>query len=423
VPWACFAEGIVDSYRYVVVGGGLAGQRAAEGIRKVDSSGSIALICGEDQLPYRRPPLSKGYLTGEIALDRLYLKSESYYPQQGIELLRGARAEEVEPDRRRVTLSDGRVFAYEKLLLATGGRARRLPVPGCGLPGVFTLRTIEDADGIRRAARAGASALVVGGSFIGTEVASSLAGLGVTVTMVFMENRLLELVAPPQLSAFLRGKYEEHGVRVLPGTKPTSVEGNGLAARVQLDSGESVKVDLVVLGVGIEPESGLARGAGLELGPRGGVSVDEYLRTSSPAIYAAGDIAAWPRPSSGTRRRVAHWDVARQQGLRAGRNMAGDEEAYTALPYFFSDLFDLSFQVWGDLASWDRAVLRGSVQEGSFTFFYFDRGGMVGALSSGRPAPELALMPELVLAGRQLELEEVAARLQDEEADLAGLVG
>jgi NADPH-dependent 2,4-dienoyl-CoA reductase/sulfur reductase-like enzyme len=422
-PDARLAEAIVDSHRYVIVGGGLAGQRGAEGIRRMDSSGTIALICGEDQLPYRRPPLSKGYLTGEIELDRLYLKPEAYYAQQGIELFRGVRAVEVDSDRRRVTLSDGRALGYERMLLATGGSARRLPIPGADLPGVLTLRTVEDADKIRAAAHPGHRALVVGGSFIGAEVAASLAELGLSVTVVFLEHHLLELISPPELSAFLRTKYEGHDVRILPGTKPIGVEGKGRAERVQLDSGETVPVDLVVLGVGIELATVLAGAAGLELGRRGEVIVDRYLHTSASGVYAAGDIAAWPDPVSGGVRRVEHWDVARRQGLRAGLNMAGEQEPYTALPYFFCELFDLSFQVWGDLSSWDRTVLRGSVQKGSFTLFYFDEDAMVGVLCAGRPGAELALMPDLVRAQPRLEGDDLVARLQDEEADLRQLLG
>ena len=409
----------MDSYKYAIVGGGPAGQQAGEGIRRVDSSGTIALLCGEDHLPYRRPPLSKGYLAGQIGLDRLYLKTDGYYQERGIDVLRGVRAEAVNPDEHRATLADGRVLPYEKLLLATGGRARRLPIPGGDLGKVFTLRTIGDADSIRGAAARGLRALVVGGSFTGTEVASTLAKVGVTVTMVFMEDRLLESIAPPELSASLRAVYEAHGVRIVPGTKPAAFEGRGAVQQARLDSGEVLPVDLVVLGVGIELEMDLAGEAGLELAEMGGVSVDEHLRTSNPDIYAAGDIAAWPDPTFGKRIRVEHWDVARRQGLRAGMNMAGEQKSYETLPYFFSDLFDLSCEVWGDLSSWDKTVRRGNLEKGGFAFFHFAQETMVGALCAGRPAEERKMIPELVRA--RLRYDEVAAWLQDEGTSLAGL--
>jgi 3-phenylpropionate/trans-cinnamate dioxygenase ferredoxin reductase subunit len=407
-------------YKYVIIGGGLAGGRAGDGIRKVDTEGTIALVTGERHMPYERPPLSKGYLTGREGLDHVYLKEDAYYAQNSIEVISGVRATEVDPAARNVTLGDGRVLEYGKLLLATGGHAWRLPIPGSDLSEVFTLRTIEDADGIRKAAKSGKRALVLGGSFIGSEVAASLAQLGLSVTMVFPEVRLLERIVPGELSAFIHAKYGANGVRVLSGTKPDRLEGNGKVERVVLDNGDSVDVDLVVMGVGIRLNTELARDAGLELGERGAVVVDEMLRTSDPNIYAAGDIAAWPDPTFGKRLQVEHWNVARGHGLRAGRNMAGEEKPYETLPYFFSDLFDLSFEVWGDLTAWNQTVLRGTLEGGSFALYYFDQGKMVGVLAAGRPDEERKPMQALVKA--RLAYGDVAAKLSDEGAELSTLV-
>ena len=410
----------MKSYKYVIIGGGLAGQRAGDGIRKVDTDGTVALVTGEHHMPYQRPPLSKGYLTGKEGLDHVYLKEDAYYAQNKIEVIRGVRATKVDPAARSVTLDDGRVLGYEKLLLATGGQAWRLPIPGHDLPGVFTLRTVEDADGIREVAGSGKRALVIGGSFIGSEVASSLAQLGLNVTMVFPEARLLERIGPEELSAFLHAKYEANGVHILAGTKLSRLEGTGKVERAKLDSGETLDVDLVVMGVGIRLDTELARDAGLELGDRGAVVVDERLRTSDPNIYAAGDIAAWPDPTFGKRLRVEHWDVARRQGLRAGRNMAGEEKPYTALPYFFSDLFDFSFEVWGDLTAWDQTVMRGTLEGGSFALYYFDQGKMVGVLAAGRLDEERKPMQALVKA--RPAYEDVATKLSDEGVSLDTLV-
>jgi 3-phenylpropionate/trans-cinnamate dioxygenase ferredoxin reductase subunit len=410
----------MQSYKYVIIGGGLAGQRAGDGIRKVDAEGTIALVTAEPHMPYERPPLSKGYLTGKKGLDRVYLKEDAYYAQSAIEVITGTQATRIDLGARSVALSDGRVLEYDKLLLATGGRAWRLPIPGNDLPGVFTLRTIEDSDGIREAAQHGKQALVLGGSFIGSEVASSLAQLGLSVTMVFPEGRLLELVVPQELSALLHAKYVANGVRILSGTKPERLEGNGKVERAALDSGEALDVDLVVMGVGVRLNSELAHDAGLEMGERGAVVVDETLRTSDPHIYAAGDIAAWPDPTFGKRLRVEHWDVARRQGLRAGRNMAGEIKPYTSLPYFFSDLFDFSFEVWGDLSAWDRTVTRGTLESGSFALYYFAQRKMVGVLAVGRPDEERKPMQALVKA--RPVYEDVKARLTDEEVDLSTLV-
>jgi NADPH-dependent 2,4-dienoyl-CoA reductase/sulfur reductase-like enzyme len=411
----------MQTYKYLIIGGGLAGQRACEGIRQADTEGSIALVAQEKHLPYQRPPLSKGYLLGKEGLDKVYLKEESYYAQNGIEIAGGVRASGIDPAARSVTLDDGRVLAYESLLLATGGHAWRLPIPGNDLPGVFTLRTIEDADAIRETVRGSKRALVVGGSFIGCEVASSLAQLGLGVTMVFVGSRLLEPIAPPELSVLLHARYEGNGVRILPKHLPEHLGGHEKVERVTIRSDDShlLEVDLVVMGVGIRLNTELARDAGLEMGEKGAVIGDEHLCTSDPHIYAAGDIAAWPAPTFGKRLLVEHWDVARQQGRRAGENMAGEKKAYTALPYFFSDLFDLSFEAWGDLTAWDQTVLRGSLDESRFAFYYFHRGTMVGVLAAGRPDEERKPMQALVKA--RPAYEKVADKLRDETVDLAAL--
>jgi NAD(P)H-nitrite reductase large subunit len=412
----------MEIYKYVIIGGGLAGQRASDNIRKVDTEGSIVLVTAESHLPYQRPPLSKGYLRGEGGLDKVYIKKETHYTENGIEVVSGVRANGVDSAARNVVLDDGRTLGYEKLLLATGGHAWRLPVSGNDLPGVFTLRTIEDADAIREAANQGKRALVVGGSFIGSEVAASLAQLGLDVTMVFLESRLLESIAPEELSTWLHAKYQANGVRILANATLECLKGRERVERTVVHDAEShvLEIDLAVMGVGIRLNTELARGAGLEMADGGGVMVDAYLRTSDPNIYAAGDIAAWPDPTFGKRLRVEHWDVARRQGLRAGRNMAGDLKPYEALPYFFSDLFDLSFEVWGSLTAWDQTVLRGSLDEGAFAFYYFHQGRMVGVLAAGRPDEERKPMQALIKA--RPAYEEIATKLRDEAVDLGALV-
>jgi 3-phenylpropionate/trans-cinnamate dioxygenase ferredoxin reductase subunit len=410
----------MESYKYVVIGGGLAGERGAENARKVDPEGTVALVTAEPHMPYDRPPLSKGYLSGEQGRSVLNLRRDAFYAKKKLDVISGVWATRIEPAARRVTLDDGRVLAYEKLLLATGGRAWRLPIPGNDLPGVFTLRIIEDADAIRIATQAGKRALVIGGSFIGSEAAAALVKLGLEVTMVFPEARLLGRVVPGALSAFVQRKYEARGVRLLTGTRPERLEGDDKVERVVLDNGETLEVDLAVMGVGIRLNTELAREAGLELDEQGAVVVDETLRSSDPHIYAAGDIANWPDPTFGKRLRVEHWDVARGQGLRAGRNMAGEEKPYRTLPYFFSNLFDLSFEAWGDLSAWDQTVLRGALEGESFVLFCFYQGNMVGVLAAGRPGEERQHMPALVRA--RLAYEAVESRLRDKEVNLETLI-
>jgi 3-phenylpropionate/trans-cinnamate dioxygenase ferredoxin reductase subunit len=410
----------MQSYKYVIIGGGLAGGRASDGIRAADTEGTVALVTEEHHMPYQRPPLSKGYLVGKEGIDEVFLREDTHYAENSIEILRSTRAVKVDPQAHSVTLDDGQVLGYEKLLLATGGRAWRLPIPGNDLAGVFTLRRIEDADSIREAAGKAKQALVLGGSFIGSEIAASLTQLGLSVTMAFLEGRLLERVVPEELGDFLRAKYEAEGVRLLPEAGADRLEGDGRVARAVLSNGQTLDVDLVVMGVGIRLNTELARGAGLALGEKGAVVVDEYLRTSDPDIYAAGDIAAWPDPTFGTRLQVEHWDVARLQGRRAGQNMAGDERPYRSLPYFFSDLFEFSYEVWGNLMAWDQMVLRGSIEGGSFALYYFDQGRMVGVLTAGRPGKERRPMQALVRA--RPVYDDVAANLADGEVGLDTLV-
>jgi 3-phenylpropionate/trans-cinnamate dioxygenase ferredoxin reductase component len=408
---------MMQLFKYVIIGGGIAAGSACSGIRKLDPTGSIALVTRERHLPYQRPPLSKGYLVGKEGLDKVYLQDPAYYPTSQIEAMTGTTATALEPSNHSVYLEDGRALGYEKLLLATGGYAWRLPIPGAELPGVMLLRTIDDADAIRAAAGPGRRVVVIGGSFIGCEVAASLAQLGAQVTMVFPDERLLVRVAPAELGASLAAKYRAHGVRLVAGSRPEGIAGSSRAESVTLTDGETIPADLVVMGVGIRLNVDLARAAGLALDDRGAVLVDETLRTSDPDVYAAGDIASWPDRTFGRRLRVEHWDVARQQGQRAGRNMAGEGKPYRTLPYFYSDLFDLSFEAWGDLSTWEQTVLRGSLERGSFAFYYFAQGALAGVLAVGRPEAERKPMQALVRA--RLPYNQVAGQLASEQIDLS----
>ncbi len=392
----------MQEYQYMIIGGGMAGGSAVDAIREVDSQGTLILITQEPHRPYERPPLSKDFLMGKADLRDVYLEPPAYYDEHAVVIRSGAPVNEINPDAQSVTLDDGSTVHYQTLLLATGGSARRLAMPGNALPGIFTLRTIEDAEHIRRAAEQGKRALVLGGSFIGAEVASSLAQSGVKVTMVYPDDYLLQGIAPHDLSLYLQKLYTERGVHLLPRTTVERFNGQEVVAQAVLDNGETLDVDLVVMGVGIRLNTGLARKAGLEMDDQEGVIVDELLRTSDPHIYAAGDIAAWPDPTFG-RLRVEHWDVAKNQGRRAGLNMAGAREPYTTLPYFFSDLFDLSFEAWGNLKSWDTTVLRGSLESGSFAYVYYDARRMVGVLAVGLPDEERDAMQALVRARAPLE--------------------
>jgi 3-phenylpropionate/trans-cinnamate dioxygenase ferredoxin reductase subunit len=386
----------MNTYTYIIIGGGIAGGNAAGSIREIDPEGTIALVTEEVHPPYQRPPLSKAYLQGKAKLNKVYLHKANHYTERDIKLITESRIIKISPDKHTVVLENGQELMYGKLLLATGGHTWRLPIAGHDLPGVFTLRSIEDADAIREIATPGKHALVLGGSFIGAEVAASLSIMGLKVTMVFPESRLLVRAVPEELSVFLHNMYKKRGVRILNGTTPQKLEGDVCIKRAHLSNDEILDVDMVVMGVGIKLNTQLAKEAGLALTDAGAIIVDETLRTSAPDIYAAGDIAAWPDPTFNTRLRVEHWDVAREQGAQAGRNMAGTPEAYTALPYFFSDLFDFSFEAWGNLTAWDHTVLQGSLDANNFTFYYFTDEQIVGILAVN-PSDELRdQIPQLI---------------------------
>ena len=410
----------MQDYIYVIVGGGLAGGSAIDAIRERDPKGSLALITQESHRPYQRPPLSKRYLLGETGLDTVYLHTQVDYIRKNVDLYLDSRVTTLIPGTRYVILDGGRQLQYSKLLLATGGRAKRLPFPGNNLEKVFTLRTIEDSQAIRDNAGKGKHALVLGGSFIGSEVASSLAQLGTQVTMAFPESRLLERVVPEEMSAHLHELYNENGVRILPGTIVERLEGHLEVKKAVLDNGETLDVDLVVMGVGIDLNTDLTFEEELDLNEEGAILVDETLCTSDPNIYAAGDIAAWPDPTFDRRMRVEHWDVAKSQGRCAGINMTGEFEAYTRLPYFFSDLFDLSVEVWGDLSQWDRTALRGTMEDGGFAYFYFDQDRLTGVLSAGRPAQERLPMQALVKERPSYRM--IADTLTDPQAGITQLI-
>ncbi|MFO8037514.1 MAG: FAD-dependent oxidoreductase [Anaerolineales bacterium] len=410
----------MKGYTYLIIGGGIAGGKACQGIRDVDGSGTAALITKEDHPPYQRPPLSKGFLKNEVDLDRVYLQSPEKYEEWDVELIQGKEVIDLSPQDHIVTLDDGQEIGYEKLLLATGGSAIRLPIWGAELENVFTLRSIEDAKKIREAASTNARALVMGGSFIGAEVSATISQLGAQVVEIFPESRLLEHVVPEELSQYLHERYEEHHVRLLPGTVSEGLEGETSVQRAIISNGEKIDVDFVVMGVGIKLNTDFAKGSGLDIRQDGTIPVNEHLQTAHPDIFAAGDITSWPDPNSDRRLHVEHWDVARRQGRTAGRNMAGNQEKYAALPYFFSDLYDLSFEVWGELTNWDQTVQRGSLKKGSFSFFYFDQGRLIGVLAVNRPEEERTAMEKL--PEMQPTYDEIADQLQDQDYNMQELI-
>ncbi len=340
----------------VIVGAGAAGNMAAETLRAEGYEGRITMVTADTAEPYDRPNLSKDYLAGNAPEDWLPLRSQEFYADNGIELLLGQRVTAIDTGRRDVVLADGRRIDAGAILLATGADPVRLDMPGATLPHVHYLRTLADSRAIIKQAEQATKAVVVGASFIGLEVAASLIARQLAVHVVAPEAVPMERVLGPELGAFVRALHEEHGVRFHLGQTVVRVDDRS----VTLENGSRIEADLVVLGVGVRPSVQLAEAAGITVNR--GVVVDEYLETSAPGIWAAGDIARWPDPYSGQAIRVEHWVVAQRQGQIAARNILGRRERFDVVPFFWSQHYDVQINYVGHAESWDRLDMTGSTE-------------------------------------------------------------
>ncbi len=363
----------------VIVGGGLAGANAAFALREHGYANRIVLVSEESEPPYERPPLSKEYLRGEKPIEEAHVRPLADYGEQGIELLRGRRAVTLDPTARMLNLDDGTNLPYDALLIATGAEPRTLGSTRAYLEGVRYLRTVADADAIREAAARARATVVVGGGWIGSEVAASLRQLGHDVTLVSNLDRPLERVLGPDVADVYRAVHLEHGVHLVRG-HVAGIEGDERAEGVRLADGRVVPGGLVVVGVGAKPRIKLATRAGLETRD-GAILVDEHLRTSVPSIYAAGDVAAAWHPRFGRHLRVEHWDNAIHQGKAAAANILGANEPYARTPYFYSDQFDLGMEYRGHAPEWGRVVIRGDVDAREFHAFWLADGRVIAAMN------------------------------------------
>jgi 3-phenylpropionate/trans-cinnamate dioxygenase ferredoxin reductase component len=363
----------------VVVGAGFAGAKAVETLREEGFGGRVVLVGDEPDRPYERPPLSKDYLRGEAERETIYVHAEDWYAARDVELRLGAGVTALDVGARSVELAGGERIAYDGLLLATGAEPKRLPIPGADLEGVLYLRSVADSDALRARLERGGSVVVVGGGWIGCEVAASARQSGLEVTVIEPQSLPLAGVVGSELSAVYRDIHADNGVRLRLGTGVSAFEGSGAVERVRLADGSAVDCDFVVVGVGVRPRTQLAERAGIAVGD--GILVDERLATDAPGVFAAGDVASALHPFYGERVRVEHWATALEQGPHAARAMLGGTASYEKLPYFFSDQYDVGMEYAGFARRWDRVVFRGDPAAREFVAFWMQGDRIVAGMN------------------------------------------
>jgi len=400
---------------FVVIGAGHAAGQAVASLRQDGFSGDIEVIGDEAHLPYQRPPLSKQYLSGEQGLDKVYLRPAAFYADRHINVRLGVRATRIEPRDHRVTLDDGSTLHYNKLLLATGSRVRRLNIAGSDLPGIHYLRTIADVDAIRAEFAPGKRIIVVGGGYVGLEVAAVAVKAGLAVTVLEMEDRILKRVTTEAMSAFYHQLHTGRGVTVRTSARVTGFAGSDRVEAVLIDGGERLAADLVIVGIGIVPNVELAADAGLPCD--NGILVDDHCRTSDPDIYAAGDCTNHPNPLLGRRMRLESVPNAMEQARVAATNMNGGDATYASIPWFWSDQYELKLQMVGFSADADQAIVRGDPAQNEFATFYLKNGVVV--------AVDAVNSPRDFMASRQMVAKKSApdpARLADPNVPLKELM-
>jgi 3-phenylpropionate/trans-cinnamate dioxygenase ferredoxin reductase component len=404
---------------YLIVGGGVAGGHAVFEIRKYDKSGTILVVNEEDQFPYDRPPLSKEYLAGKKKKGELFFRADSYYPRNRVEVLRKHRVKSIDASHRNITLDDEREIPYKSLLLATGGRVRKLGVIGSDLEGIYYLRTLQDCDIIRKAASDSRKVAIVGGGFIGCEVAATLRSKGLKVTLIEMSSHLLNAAIDEGTADWIREYHSKKGVDVLTNASVSEFIGkNGRVREIELKDGKVIPAEIVVVGIGIIPNTELAANAGLRVD--NGLLVDEHLKTGAHKIYAAGDIARFYSPIFKRYLRVEHVDVAQRQGATAGANMTGRKKTFDELPYFFSNQFDLEINAYGDLSEHTTVVRRGQMDaKRGFIQFYLDGSILNGILCVNADWNEVERAKTLILMRKDFAHPSI---LSDESKTLKSMI-
>jgi NADPH-dependent 2,4-dienoyl-CoA reductase/sulfur reductase-like enzyme/nitrite reductase/ring-hydroxylating ferredoxin subunit len=396
VPSMARPDAKADNRVFAILGAGAAGYTAAQTLREDGFKGRIVMISREDRLPYDRPNLSKDYLQGHAQPEWMPLRPSEFFIEHGIELIQGRDVASVNAADKSLTFDDGETIAFDSLLVATGGTPRRLELPGSNLKNIFVFRSFDDADAIIGSAEGAKNAVVVGASFIGMETASSLRQRGIEVTVVAPDSVPFEKTLGADIGRLFRKVHEDNGVRFKLETGVKEFRGSGAVSEVVLDSGEAVAAELVIAGVGVSPATGFLKG--IDLHSDGGAIADKHLKIAD-GIYAAGDIAHFPDPRTGQSIRIEHWRTAMQQGRTAAHNMAGIRTAFIAVPFFWTNQFDLTLNYIGHTRGWDEIVIDGNVDERDFVAYYI-REFRVLAVAGVNRDRELAYLEEQMRLNR-----------------------
>ena len=396
----------------VILGAGQGAGQAAASFRQDGYEGDIIILGDEPFPPYQRPPLSKQYLSGEMPLERVYVRPEKFYADRHIDLRTNTRVEKIDTNARTVTTAKGDTIAYEKLLIATGSRPRKLSIAGSDLPGIHYLRTISDVDGISAAMKTARKVVIVGGGYIGLEVASVAVTNGLDVTVLEMEQRILQRVTTPEMSAYYHQLHTGRGLKILTNTTVSGFTGQDHVEQV-LCGDTRIDADLVIVGIGIIPNIELAKDAGINC--ENGIFVDDHCQTSVPDVYAIGDCTYHPNPILGRRLRLESVPNALEQARVAVANMCGKDKVYAAVPWFWSDQYELKLQMVGFSSDGDTQVLRGDMSKNEFAVFYLKDGAVVAVDAVNSPR-EFMICKQLY--GKPVD----AKKLADPDTDLKSLL-
>lgn len=403
----------MSEHKVVIIGAGEAGGQTAISLRQGSYEGRIIVLGDEAYIPYERPPLSKAFLAGEAELERMYMRGPEFYPQNKIELRLNTSVKTIDRTKKRVTLINGEALAYDKLVIATGGRVRKLSCPGAELPGVHYLRSIDDVIGYRDQLVAGANLAIIGGGYIGLEVAAVVIKRGCKVTVIEALPRVLNRVVAPEMSAFYTNVHRQAGVNILTSTAVTALEGQGKIEYVVCNTGQRIAADLAIVGIGIVPNIAIAQAAGLNCD--NGIVVDKFALTSDPDIYAVGDCSNHPNEILGRRLRLESVPNALAQGKAAALHILGKPEKYAEVPWFWSDQYDLKLQMTGLSEPGDTVVIRGSMPERKFSACYL-RHGVFVACNAVNMAKDFLQSKKLIAAKNQIDpvkLADVSIPLKD----------